>query len=344
MLAGGGDTLQFQYLVYQKRQFACLRPEQSMSYWWVNHKQTFKQEFEGGYIWSPKRNANGAANQTYFNLTIVSPGDIIFSYSSTMIQAIGIAERKFYPSPMPPEFGTTNENWSKGGEGYLVRVTWDRLKRPIKPKDHLATIVPLLPQVNSPIQSNGNGNQACYLAAISDLLGEELLLIAEDGNPAITSTLEIVQSDIKDELEAEGLAQSTTIPELEKLQLVKARTGQGLFRQNVLKVENQCRITGLADTRFLIASHIKPWRESTNAEKIDGNNGLLLSPHVDRLFDKALITFSRQGGILFADESAQMVATKWEFAARNIGALNRAQAQYLEYHRDVLFEANRKKT
>ena len=56
-----------------------------MSYWWVNHKQTYTSEVEGGYIWSPKENSNGARNQTYINLTLTTPGDIVFSYAAGKI-------------------------------------------------------------------------------------------------------------------------------------------------------------------------------------------------------------------------------------------------------------------
>lgn len=61
-----------------------------MAYWWVNHKQTFSNEIEGGYIWSPKENSNGSRNQTYINLTLTRPGDIVFSYASGKIKAIGV--------------------------------------------------------------------------------------------------------------------------------------------------------------------------------------------------------------------------------------------------------------
>ena len=59
-----------------------------MRYWWVNQNQTFRQEQAGGYLWSPKRNANGARNPFYETMREVSPGDVIFSFSDTVIAAI----------------------------------------------------------------------------------------------------------------------------------------------------------------------------------------------------------------------------------------------------------------
>lgn len=68
--------------------------------------------------------------------------------------------------------------------------------------------------------------------------------------------------------------------------LTKARLGQGLFRQRVAKQEPIYRVTGLARQEFLIASHIKPWRDCDHQERLDGANGLPLSPHVDKLFNR----------------------------------------------------------
>ena len=80
--------------------------------------------------------------------------------------------------------------------------------------------------------------------------------------------------------------------------LTKARLGQGLFRQRVAEQEPICRVTGLARQEFLIASHIKPWRDCDHQERLDGANGLLLSPHIDKLFDRHWISFDRDGHLL----------------------------------------------
>ena len=152
-----------------------------MNYWWVNHKQTFNEELKGGYIWSPKTNKNGAINQTYINLTHVQQNEIIFSYANGEIKAIGRAEQTAIENPRPPEFGNMGGQWDR--VGWLVKVDWTLLNRPIKPKEYIEKISPLLPQTHSPIQSNGNGNQGCYLAEISRSLGELLIAVS----PYITS-------------------------------------------------------------------------------------------------------------------------------------------------------------
>ena len=61
-----------------------------MAFWWVNHKRTYSAEVGGGYIWSPKTNQNGSKNQTYINLTLTRPGDVVISYAGRLIKAIGL--------------------------------------------------------------------------------------------------------------------------------------------------------------------------------------------------------------------------------------------------------------
>ena len=86
-----------------------------MAFWWVNHKQTVRQETEGGYIWSPKQNANGAKNVSYDNLARCQVGDVVFSYAYAKIGRIGLVEAKAETAPKPLEFGSTGEYWGDNG-------------------------------------------------------------------------------------------------------------------------------------------------------------------------------------------------------------------------------------
>lgn len=94
----------------------------------------------------------------------------------------------------------------------------------------------------------------------------------------------------------EILADPVTTP-TEKVALIKSRIGQGTFREKVLLHWTRCAVTGFRDTSLLVASHIKPWRKSTNSERLDQWNGLLLSPNLDKVFDKGFITFEADGSI-----------------------------------------------
>jgi putative restriction endonuclease len=82
-----------------------------MRYWWVNQNQTFRHEVAGGYLWSPKRNKNGARNPFYDFMRVVAPGDVVFSFADTKIKAVGIIASHGYEAPKPMEFGSTGAYW-----------------------------------------------------------------------------------------------------------------------------------------------------------------------------------------------------------------------------------------
>ena len=90
---------------------------------------------------------------------------------------------------------------------------------------------------------------------------------------------------VRDDIEEKAIKGRTDIGATTKSRLVKSRLGQGIFKDNVRRNEKGCRVTGVTDLKHLRASHIKPWRDSSDEEKLDGCNGLLLAPHIDHLFD-----------------------------------------------------------
>jgi putative restriction endonuclease len=270
-------------------------------YWWVNQNQTFRQEIDGGYLWSPKRNKNGHRNPFYEFMREVAPGDIVFSFCDTRIAALGIVSGYCRESPKPEEFGTAGTNWS--GIGWRVGVRWQRLANAIRPKDHIARLHPDLGSKYAPLTPDGNGLQSVYLTQVSTglasalfaLIGKEATSVAEVGREIskIERDSPAPDRDIEEWERRVEVAISTDVAilETERTALVQARRGQGLFRDNVRSIERACRITKVERMEHLIASHVQPWRDSNNEERLDGENGLLLTPTVDHLFDKGFISF-----------------------------------------------------
>src|SRR6201997_2972676 len=103
-----------------------------------NQNQTHQQEIAGGYLWSPKRNANGARNPFYEFMREVTPGDLVFSFVDTRIVALGIVASYCYESPKPAEFGEVGLNWE--AIGWRVRVNFFSFENKIRPKDHIALL------------------------------------------------------------------------------------------------------------------------------------------------------------------------------------------------------------
>nr|WP_238337630.1 HNH endonuclease [Pseudomonas sp. SWRI51] len=149
-----------------------------------------------------------------------------------------------------------------------------------------------------------------------------------------------IEVEGKEAVEVDSL-ENEALTETEKQQLTRARIGQGVFRQRVAKIESRCRLTGVDNLAFLVASHIKPWRDATNEERLSGDNGLLLSPHVDKLLDRGWISFTNEGALLIAPGAASVVAA-WGLPARVQGkAFNSVQTEFLEYHRNNIFQGAR---
>ncbi|PST98684.1 HNH endonuclease [Photobacterium gaetbulicola] len=308
-------------------------------YWWVNHKQTHAEEIRGGYIWSPKKNTNGAKNHSYDNMPRTAVGDTVFSFAYAEVKAIGEVVEACCSSAKPSEFGNKGDYWDD--EGWLVKVKWTMLDKPFRAKDHIDKIEPLLPAKYSPIQKNGNGNQGCYLASVSAELAQVLFMLAGQDKTEAHVVIGIDEKVEKKESAAlQQLEQDTSLTQTEKEQLVKSRRGQGKYRRNLEQIESRCRVTGLADKRFLVASHSKPWCDSSNTEKLDGYNGFLLSPHIDRLFDRGWISFADDGELLVAEPPVIDVLKSWAVSyPMNVGSFTDEQKFYLEHHRIEVFKS-----
>lgn len=305
-------------------------------FWWVNHKQTYKQEIGGSYIWSPKRNANNSKNNSYDNMPKTVIGDVVFSFADSKIKAIGLVTESCVTAIKPGEFGNTGENWDN--VGWLVKVEWTVLNSPFRAKDSIDLLVPHLSDKYSPIQKNGNGNQGCYLASISVELAEVLFELSnvDMGQYTCSSGDDVWQEE---ERITNVIEQDTSIDQITKKQLVDSRRGQGKYRRNLALFENSCRVTGITDKKFLVASHSKPWCKSDNHEKLDGNNGFFFSPHVDKLYDNGWMTFEANGDAVLADNTIVEALKQWDIKLPiNIGELNDEQQKYLAYHREYVFK------
>ena len=307
-----------------------------MRYWWVNQNQTYRTEVRGNFLWSPKTNANGARNPFYDTMRQVTPGDIVFSFCDTRIRAVAVVTGTAQTSPKP-DFGSAGLNWSK--EGWFVPVYYCEFEAPVRPKDHIVTLRPFLPSRYSPLQSNGDGLQGVYLAEVPELMAQALIGIigAQAYFDAVAVLTEFPSTpDVEDDASVDVVAD---LGPTFKDQVIKARRGQGVFRANVMLVEEGCRVTHVTDRKHLRASHIKPWRDATDTERLSGENGLLLSPHIDHLFDQGYITFSNTEQLLVVPDVRPGLLDKWGIdAGARVGTFDREQQAFLDYHRVNVFK------
>jgi len=305
-----------------------------VAFWWVNQKQTWRHEIPGEYLWSPKLDKGGRHLEYYDNMARLAPGDIVFSYVQGLIKFVGVVVRPAETSRRP-DFGfAATTQWND--DGWSVEMRYMPIEY-LRPQDHLDFYRTVAPERHAPMNPDGIVISQ-YLFSIPDSLGAFYLAL---GGISEGEVMDLVTFDRPlDSLvgDTEEVGTDPGLTSTERRQLVRARVGQGLFKEEVRIVEPACRLTGLSEPRHLIASHMKPWSQSTNAERLDGNNGLLLSPHVDHLFDRGLITFDRVGHVVTSPKLNPAVPKLWKLDLGVSGRkFRKGQIPYPEHHQDEVF-------
>lgn len=119
--------------------------------------------------------------------------------------------------------------------------------------------------------------------------------------------------------------------------IVKVRINQGIFREKLLCRFSSCCLCGLSNQDLLIASHIKPWSVSSPEEKLDVDNGFLMCPNHDKLFDQGWITFEDEGRIIITEELSEDDRIIMNVEKNMSILLTEKNKKYLEYHRKEIF-------
>jgi len=194
---------------------------------------------------------------------------------------------------------------------------WGYLKSPIRSSRVLDEIVPRL------LEMAGTPNA-----------GDEPVRDVDADAPEAT---ELPASDVIADIES--IYTDPRRSPTEKEALGTARIGQGQFRQDLKRLWKACAVTGCRELPLLRASHIKPWSASTDAERLDPYNGLLLVPNLDVAFDSGYISFLDNGEILISSRLHQ-TARKIMGIHRNLRLWQVAKKHclYFEYHRREVFQ------
>jgi putative restriction endonuclease len=226
-----------------------------------------------------------------------------------------------------------------------VKVRFTELVNKVRPKDHIDLLRPLLLTRYSPLQPNGNGLQSVYLTEVPTPLAEVLMGLIGQEVAAITVSASEVTPVSADDLDSwerkleQVVAGDASIPETDRLAIIRARKGQGLFKERVGKIESRCRITGVGNPAHLVASHCKPWRDATNEERLNGENGLLLTPSIDHLFDRGFIGFENNGRLIISPVAHHPSLERMGIDTTqvvNVGGFTSGQKHFLDFHRNAV--------
>lgn len=306
-----------------------------MNYFLVFQNKSYKEEREGGFLWAPQKNNKGQTFHHWTDMKMIRKGDIIFNSFKGKLVSILVAKEDYKVHDKPIGLEQT-ELWEK--EGWIVKVEYYDLETPILYKGFMENILKLQGEKYAPFNKIGRGNTG-YLFRVTLELADYLLTIVKEKNRDTWNKLSnIGGSDEETILEEIEKDLSYVLDQTEKEQVIKSRIGQSIFKKNLLKNEEKCKLCGVSDKRFLIASHIKPWSQSNHRERLDINNGLLLCPNHDALFDKGYISFGDDGRILISNSLDEALKIFLNIHNNLQIQMNEIQRQYMEWHRECVFQ------
>jgi predicted restriction endonuclease len=204
--------------------------------------------------------------------------------------------------------------------------------------------------------SNWANDAGLYSGKLDDFLSVETLLTISAGlenyptfkeqnkrgksmySSALKAYIDYRRQESSEEVEHDirAILDDKAFSETEKATYVSARIGQGKYRGDLIEYWGRCALTGFRNVRFLVASHIKPWRSSDHKERLDPYNGLLLLPNIDKAFDLGYISFANKGKIIVSEhlEEPHKLCITRDMRVK----LEDRHLEYMEFHRDVVFE------
>jgi HNH endonuclease len=228
-----------------------------------------------------------------------------------------------------PPYELETDNWTDAFRQFYPTVAGDRGERRYLASirqdfeafvDRLAQNRPLRPQRSELVDRCMKLTRAEFWNDIRNLRDPSRQVRVQD--PDALTEIEAHASEFRDSTEREAI--------------VKARIGQGPFRWSLIQRWTSCAVTACSEILILRASHIKPWRVCNNHERLDVNNGLLLTPNLDALFDIGRISFDDAGRILISDRLLEADRKKLGVTSgMRLAMVPPGIIAYLRYHRGL---------
>ena len=176
------------------------------------------------------------------------------------------------------------------------------------------------------------------------LMGELKAMLAESLSIEVTfldahSFAWILAAQMKNKNKLADVQGYLSLSSTEREAIVKARIGQGMFRQSLISYWSACSVTGCREPTLLRASHIKPWAKATLEERLSLYNGLLLSPALDACFDHGYVSFDDDGKILLSERlTAEDARTLGITSDMHLKQVEPDHKKYLAFHRQHIFK------
>ncbi|MFJ7935626.1 HNH endonuclease [Sporosarcina sp. NPDC096371] len=300
----------------------------------VMQGQTYQEEKELGMIWSREQDSGGSLPHSWLRVMEVNEGDRIFHYVKGDIVAISVATSDCQAARRPSSKPHDAE-WE--GNGYLVELDYHELEVPVNVRSKFDVILPLLPIKYSPFQADANGNQG-YLYPCNEELSIKLLELISDSNiyQVDEEQLELAIGTVRQ------TERNTFIPMLAETETevkTKIRLGKQKFRQGLLPLWAQkCALCDIELPELLRASYSKPWKDSTDFERVDPSNGVLLCCNHHALYENGLIAFDGQGRLHISSQIPEEDYEKYGIRPKMKIARNEKNKPFYKWHKRNVFK------
>jgi putative restriction endonuclease len=272
-----------------------------MKFYWVNIGASYEEVRLTNSLWAPlytttpkdPDDPSKGTRTTHFPhwdiVAEVKQGDVIFCNYNRRISFIAIATKDAFQAPRP--LGRAFSAWQNNG-GRQVNVKLIDMPIPLSIDGYIHDMFVDRYNTQSTAKvftSNGRVFQG-YMVGLSPAAGVELLSLCGDVEEVVVDTSESTKHSGK-----KPPLNGTT-----KKAIQEARIGQGQFRQDLIDLWKKCPVSGVQNHALLIASHTLPWAKSTDEQRLDKYNGFLFAAHIDRLFDRGLISFDNSGKMIIS--------------------------------------------
>ena len=308
-----------------------------MSSFIVMQGETYYKEKKWGIIWSPLKDKSGMVPHSYKRMQEVKKGDHIFHYVKGAIVAISSVTEDCKETGRPGSTDVSNQ-----GKGYLVAAEYRELETPLLINEHIVEISPFLPKKYSAFQEDGSGNPG-YLYPCNEELTLKLLECISLLNIYVPSE-EQLELAIEVVRRTEHHPLVTLIAEMALEAKTKIERGEQQFRKRLLPLwNNQCPVCGIELDALLKASYAKPWKDSSDPERLNPYNGIVLCSNHDAMFLSGFITISATGKLQVAKRISEEEYPLYGLAKGLKIPVYPENESFLKWHKKNVFLDKRKR-
>lgn len=292
----------------------------------VMQGETYHEEKNAGILWTPRIDKSGMVPHSWNRMQELKKGDRVFHYVKGDIVAISMVMRDCYKGEMP----------GRSGDAFIAKAEYRELEFPLPVREHFQEIQPLLPLKYSAFQEDASGNSG-YLYPCNEELAMHLLELVSSLNvftveeEQLELAIEVVRRTVHNPL-------MTLIAEMELEIKTKMRRLNAQYRNSLQPLwQNGCALCGIAIEEMLTASYAKPWKDSTDMERLNPYNGILLCRNHAALFDAGLIAFTGGGSIRLASRIEEQDYALYNLEKSAKISVSPEHAPFFRWHKRNIF-------